>query len=826
MVEKRGMDNRSISKHKINYNLSSKKGQITIFIIIGIILLFTFAAILYFTQRTAETELRAEVEPVLAEVHQTFRPVQTYTDNCILQVGKRGLKILGEQGGYIYPDLAGSFSALHPTEADGIEMSSLKIPYWHYNFNSNPDLEIKMRSLKPYLYIEDDPEMSVEAQLQRFVDEKLDSCLANYSIFSGQGIDVTRLEPQKEVKVAIGQDSVNFLVKMKIQAKKVEESFEIRQFYVKIPLNLKHYYEVADEITQIETNYSFLEMQALDLIATYSGVDRERLPPTEAVTFETIPKVFWVENDIKEKLKGLLLSQVPMLRYLGSENFYRYDYLSSGAVQDLSELYQKNYDNTILPLELGQDLETSFDYFGWEPYVDLNDVGGMIKPSSYGASFSRLNFYTQHYYTTYDLSYPVLVTLHDSDALDGEGYNFVFALESNIRNNNEVKSGDVLPAPVARVKTMVCDENKRNTELLKTVVIDASSREPLEAVQIGFSIPEEENCMMGFTDSAGEFSSKYPALYGGVIDYIREGYLTNFYPIDTYNYKKEGAIIGYALSEANPNQRVVEMYPYKKINVSVKKRTINKCSYAHDIICGGNKRKCFMNSDENLLTSPEELGEPLFEILINGSRNYKQEYYWMQKTATLAPSEEVTFMLERVSDIHPEISGEDFFSSFKLQGSGIAETELVPGVYKVTAMLSFKDQLIAPEHKRCFEYEVVGLHYETCSKMEEQVLDEVITGMVKWESPENYLVITSEQLYSSNKIEFFVPNYEMVQSNTTYSVSLTTCGGVGCWPSGGCLYSESFELPGILPEELAIMTQLSDPVITNKMRPALEPVYK
>src|SRR3989338_3444588 len=188
MVEKRGMDNRSISKHKINYNLSSKKGQITIFIIIGIILLFTFAAILYFTQRTAETELRAEVEPVLAEVHQTFRPVQTYTDNCILQVGKRGLKILGEQGGYIYPDLAGSFSALHPTEADGIEMSSLKIPYWHYNFNSNPDLEIKMRSLKPYLYIEDDPEMSVEAQLQRFVDEKLDSCLANYSIFSGQGI--------------------------------------------------------------------------------------------------------------------------------------------------------------------------------------------------------------------------------------------------------------------------------------------------------------------------------------------------------------------------------------------------------------------------------------------------------------------------------------------------------------------------------------------------------------------------------------------------------------------------------------------------------------
>ena len=94
MVEKRGMDNRSISKHKINYNLSSKKGQITIFIIIGIILLFTFAAILYFTQRTTGAELGAEAESILAEVPQTFRPVQTYTDNCILQVGKKSLKIL------------------------------------------------------------------------------------------------------------------------------------------------------------------------------------------------------------------------------------------------------------------------------------------------------------------------------------------------------------------------------------------------------------------------------------------------------------------------------------------------------------------------------------------------------------------------------------------------------------------------------------------------------------------------------------------------------------------------------------------------------------
>ncbi len=825
MVEKRGMGIRCISKHKLDSNFTSKKGQVTVFIIIGIILLFAFAAILYFTQRTSGTELGAEAEPILAEVPQAFRPVQTYTDNCILQVGKRGLKILGEQGGYIYPDLAGSFSSLHPTEADGIEMSSLKIPYWHYNFRSNPDLEIEMRSLKPYLYIEDDPEMSVEAQLQRFVDEKLDQCLANYSVFSGQGIDVVRLEPQKEIKVTIADNSVNFLVEMKIQAKKVEDSIELEQFYVKVPLNLKHYYEVADEITQMETNYSFLEMQALDLIATYSGVDQERLPPTQAVTFENIPKIFWMENDIKEKLKGLLLSQVPMLRYLGSENFYRYDYLSSGAVQDLSELYQKNYDNTILPLELGQDLETNFDYFGWEPYVDLNDVGGMIKPSHYGANFFRLNFYTQHYYTTYDLSYPVLVTLRDTDALDGEGYNFVFALESNIRNNEKVKSGDVLTLPVARVKTMVCDEDKRNTELLKTVVIDASDREPLDAVQIGFSIPEEENCMMGFTDPAGEFSSKYPALYGGVIDYNREGYLTNFYPIDTYNYKNEGAIIGYALSEVNSNERVIEMYPYKTINVSVKKRTINKCSFASDTICGGNKKKCFMNSDDDLLTS-DNLGEPLFEIIANGSRNYRQEYYWMEKTAPLAPSEEVTFMLERVGDIHPEVSGEDFFSSFKLQGPGQAETELVPGIYKVTAMLTFKDRLVIPEHKRCFEYETVGLHFETCSNMDEQAIDGAITGMIKWESPENYLVITPEQLYSSQNIEFFVPNYEMVQANTTYSVSLTTCGGAGCWPSAGCLYSESFDLPGILPEELGIMTQLSDPVIANKMRPALEPVYK
>ena len=85
--------NPGLREHSNNFN---KRGQITVFIIIGILILFTFAGIMYFTKTVIKEDITAEGEPVIADVPQEFQSIKAYTDNCLRQIGERGLLVMGE----------------------------------------------------------------------------------------------------------------------------------------------------------------------------------------------------------------------------------------------------------------------------------------------------------------------------------------------------------------------------------------------------------------------------------------------------------------------------------------------------------------------------------------------------------------------------------------------------------------------------------------------------------------------------------------------------------------------------------------------------------
>ncbi len=713
---------------------AARQGQVTIFIIVGIIILLVFGIILVYTS-SSKTSLTAGGEPVIAAAPQEFASVQLYTEHCLSQVGEQGLRLLGEQGGYIYPETIGQFSATDPTEADGINLEPSKIPYWHYNSELNAGNKIVFRSLQPKLYAEDDSEMSIETQLARFVNERVDGCLNNYVSFVEQGLDIdASAAPDTEVHIA--DETVNFWLKKEVQAQRGDATHTFEQFYVKIPLRLKHYYEVASQIAEAERNYSFLERQGLDLIATFSGIDPAKLPPTEGVSFGPVP-VTWSEADVHQKVKGMLVSYIPLLRYLGSTNFYRYDYPATpAAVSNLQNLYQKHYDNMILPLELGNDLQVNFDYFGWELYFDLNDQNGLIKPRSASVHEFILNMDTHNYYSTYDVSYPVLVTIRDPAALAGKGFNLVMALESNIRNNEVVRPDQILPpAVVGLQQSMVCDERKRTTEILRSVVVDSATGTPVEAVQVGFTIPEQTSCSMGVTDSQGEFASKYPAVYGGVGSYIKEGYLTSFYPIDTYNYKTERAIIGYAA--ANVEQPVIELHPFKAIKVRAEKKSLEKCI----------DNTCFTQGQFGFA------GEPLFSY--RPSQSEKVHSWWFLNSARkLSGQETATFILNRVSDTNPSLFNDKYSTTVTITGDQPVEVQLVPGKYQVTGLLTSRDKVVIPSEERCVN--LLGGLVEECSTLDETVLENYLTGQVQWSLPEQYMTITPDQLYGSQEITLYL----------------------------------------------------------------------
>jgi len=827
MVAKRGTKNSS----KYSFN---SKGQVTIFIIIGIIVLFTFAGILFISKVVTKEPLLSAGDPVISRVPQVFKPIQRYTENCLSQVGKRGLVLLGQQGGYINPEILGEYSIANPTEGEGLNFENNLVPYWHFNLRNNDDLEVIHATHQPKLKSSRDRTLSIESQLSRFVDEKLGECLNSYKIFESQGFKIDFDDPKTDVNVVDG--SVNFLLEMEVKSSKGDADNEMNRFFVKVPIDLKSYYEIADKITQAQEDNSFLESQGLELLSIYSKKDINYFPPTSDSSYKLFSPLSWSESQLKQNYKELLFSYVPMLRFLGSKNFY-YTTFPQGNL-----LAQKVSDNMVLPLFGADNLEISFDYFGWEPYFKTNSDDGIIKPEHIFINFDVLSFGHQRFETHYDISYPILVTIKDPFALGGNGYSFVFALESNIRNNQPAVSGEVREIYPRQISPITCNKEQRSTKLLKTVVIDSNTREPLELVKIGFSIPNFADCDIGITNSKGEVESEYPAAYGGIINFIKPGYFTSLYPIDTYNYQDSSAILGYSIADYSLAERVIELDRIVEKNVRVKKKKLQKCivplecEYTagawtlllpipyQDISCKEGERQCF-NSDGSSLF----LGEPDIRVVANGSLSQFNDYYFRNKEYELEDNEEVFLTLERVSGFHDEIISDPYTIAFTVNGDNPSEAQFIPGKYKVTGNINVKKNLVIPEDQRCFRYSLFGYDKNECLELEGNNYDNFMAGNLQWDLPETYLEITPEDLYSSNEITFYILSQDIYSVPPKITATARKCSGFLCLPGVGCAFNacvaEDIEIPGRVIEDLQIVGEMGKLSKRPKIREALQPVY-
>jgi len=820
-------------------NRASSKGQITIFIIIGIVILFSSAAIFYFVKTSSTQRVESEVEAVIANVPQTFQPIQSYTENCLYQIGKQGLLILGQQGGYIYPDLLGEYSPSEPTESVGLNLDPTKVPYWLYNPEANDARKVTHASKKPKLYFKDDPELSIEAQLSRFVSEKIESCLDNYHSFESQGFRFKSIEnAPREVTVKVGGETITLLLKMDVEARKGDSATTLNSFLSKIQCCGRVDYVVAEKITNTQQNYSFIEKQGLELISIYSRKDPNSFAPTSDIGFELISVLSWSESVLKEKFKTLLSSYLPMLRYLGSSNFY-YKVYPEGNLQA-----QRLTDNAILPLTGAEDLEVSFDYYGWPIYFSTNsDANGIIRPEHQAVKWQVLNFAHQRYETHYDASYPVLVTLHDASAFGGEGFDFLFALEANIRNNAPAEAGTVRETYPQKISPLACNEEQRNSALIKTVVVDSFTKEPIETVKIGFTIPEQDECEIGITNKQGELESSYPTVYGGVVNFVKPEYLTNYYPLDTYKYRSEPVALGQAIAGAAEGQRAIELHRIKKINVSVQLKELEKCltplecKYTvspviitatflpfAEITCQEISEQCFFNQGNNVL-----LGDPLIQLEANGSLAKYHKYYFTNKARPPQENEEFFINLERVSGFQENVFGEDFFATIGVKGNEIKEVNLVPGKYKVTGITTLNQKILIAKEERCIDYHVLTVEKQQCFKMDESNMDLYVSGNLNWNTPETYFVITPDQLYSSSHLTITLPVQDLSSVPVTIPSTQYECVGYLCLPGVGCGFDackpKTVQINSRVIEDLTIPGEIEKISRRQEIRSALEPQF-
>ncbi len=499
---------------------SKKKSQVTLFMIIGLVILIGGAIFFYSTQKVPG-KYEPEIKFVQEEVPAEFNPVKEYANACAYSAGVEGLKIIGRQGGYIsLADRALSKEPFtitqNPTESDAVSFtkdSELKIPYWWYLKSANNCRgDCRFASKRPELR---QSENSVEKQLERFINSKFKECLNSFEPFTEQGFKVSE-EGQIKTDVTIWADDVAILVDYPISAEKQGAKIKLTQFFARVPVNLNKIYDLASKITNMEIKHRYIEKHALNIIASFSGVDSQKLPPMSDMQFNFGSSTSWQKSDIKNRITSMLAAYVPLFQVDGTYNYER-NFFNS-------ELKQRLYDATIIPVANSsfKDLSAEFAYLDfWPAYFDLNCQGDKCAPSSANSLISF--FGIQEYKFAYDLSFPVLVEVQEPFALNGQGYSFNFFLEGNIRNNKPMPS-DFAPLETGDIseRSLLCDT--RTSGNVTIAVANAANKKPVDGAQVLYTIIDE-SCFIGATNANGALKGAFPVAVGGVVNIVRDGFI-------------------------------------------------------------------------------------------------------------------------------------------------------------------------------------------------------------------------------------------------------------------------------------------------------------
>ena len=538
-------------------NLKNKKAQVTIFMIIGLLIIVGGTIFFYATKETKKLS-ESEIQIVQEEIPLEFDPIRSYANQCAYSASVEGLKIIGKQGGYI--SLTNktlskeSFSLKNePTESDAVSFtkgSELKIPYWWYLKSANSCKgACEFASKRPDLR---QAENSIEKQLERYIDLEFANCLDSFKPFDDQGYEV---EEKGKVKtdVVIASDDVSILVEYPIEVQAQGSKAEITQFAARVPVNLERVYELSSKITNLQIKHHFLEKHVLNLIVAFSGIGKEKLPPMSDLQFKFGNSIRWQKTDIKNKVTGLLLSYIPLFQVDGTYNYERnfFD----------TELKQRLYDSTILPVTNASfsELEAYFTYLDfWPAYFDLNCNGENCAPSS---ANSLLSFFgIQDYSFDYDISYPVLVEVKDPFALNGEGYTFNFFLEGNIRNNRYME-GNFTPLEVLALseRSQLCDI--RTSGNIEVAVADSATKKAVEDAHVLYTLTGE-SCFIGSTDKGGKVVEKFPVGVGGYVNIVKDSYI--------------GKAVDFEPRIEADDSLAVELQPIYIKNVVVKKKSVVK----------------------------------------------------------------------------------------------------------------------------------------------------------------------------------------------------------------------------------------------------------
>lgn len=337
-------------KRVMNLNSYSKKGQVTIFIIIAIVILAGVAAYFIF---------RGTIFPA-SQISQEFQPAYNTFLNCIENTVKTGASVLESQGGYITLPQFKPGSLYMPFSSQ-LNFLGNPIPYWFY-VSGNNIAEQQVPSLS-----------DMQSQLAQYINNNIRNC--DFSSYS----DLSAQMGTPSASVSINPDSIDVNLKMDLSMEKGNNSVFVSSHKASVNSELGNLYKSALTVYNYEQTNLFLENYTVDVLRNYAPVD--------GIQISCAP-LTWNARTVVSNLSTAIQNNI----------------LSLHSGNDV------NYFNVRVPVENVRFL-TSPD---WPSTYEVNPTQGdlmIAQPIGNQQGLGVLGFCYVPYHFVYDVKYPVLATI-------------------------------------------------------------------------------------------------------------------------------------------------------------------------------------------------------------------------------------------------------------------------------------------------------------------------------------------------------------------------------------------------------------------------------
>jgi len=224
------------------------------------------------------------------------------------------------------------------------------------------------------------------------------------------------------------------------------------------------------------------------------------------------------------------------------------------------------------------------------------------------------------------------------------------------------------------------------------------------------------------------------------------------------------------------------------------------------------------------------LGDPDLQFEPESSLSGRSNYYFIDQAQDLSDDEEAFVTLERVGGFHKEVVNDEFTAIVSVKGKESFEVQLVPGIYKVSGLVTLNKELKIPAEGRCFRYTILTVDQEECFTLDEQKMDTYISGNLNWNSTATYLEIKADDLYPASQLTLYLPTQDILGVPEKVQSTMKKCASFTCVPGVGCAFSvcddDSVSVSSRVVEDLQVPGKISEISQKPEIRAALEPRFE